>query len=165
LRHVLDLPTKRNFTNIGIIALFWVLIYGPGLFSPPLLDDADWVHAEAAQEMLTRHDYVTLHADGIRYFDKAPLLYWLTAARYSPFGFTESGTRLPLMLLVLALLLASYALGREIGGDGAGLFAALILTTAVGPYLYTRFLIRRAAKPATERLPTAARENQSGGRP
>ncbi len=91
--------------------------------------------------MLTRHDYVTLHADGIRYFDKAPLLYWLTAASYSQFGFTEFATRLPLTLLVLALLLASYALGREIGADGAGLFAALILGTAIGPYLYTRFLI------------------------
>jgi 4-amino-4-deoxy-L-arabinose transferase-like glycosyltransferase len=121
--------------------LFWALIYVPGLFSPPLLDDADSVHAEAAREMLTRHDYVTLHADGIRYFDKAPLLYWLTAASYSQFGFTEFGTRLPLMLLVLALLLASYALGRQLGGDSAGLFAALILGTAVGPYLYTRFLI------------------------
>jgi 4-amino-4-deoxy-L-arabinose transferase-like glycosyltransferase len=121
--------------------LFWALIYVPGLFSPPLLDDADSVHAEAAREMLTRHDYVTLHADGIRYFDKAPLLYWLTAASYAQFGFTEFGTRLPLTLLVLALLLASYTLGREIGGDNAGLFAALILGTAVGPYLYTRFLI------------------------
>src|SRR5579864_8415801 len=79
LRHVLDSPTKSNFFNIGIIVLFWALIYVPGLFSPPLLDDADSVHAEAAREMLTRHDYVTLHADGIRYFDKAPLLYWLTA--------------------------------------------------------------------------------------
>jgi len=141
LRHVLDSPTKRNFTNIGLIVAFWVLIYVPGLFSPPLLDDADSVHAEAAREMLTRHDYVTLHADGIRYFDKAPLLYWLTAASYSQFGFTEFGTRLPLMLFVLALLLASYALGRQLGGDSAGLFAALILGTAVGPYLYTRFLI------------------------
>jgi len=141
LRHVLDSPTKRNFTNIGLIVAFWVLIYVPGLFSPPLLDDADSVHAEAAREMLTRHDYVTLHADGIRYFDKAPLLYWLTAASYSQFGFTEFGTRLPLMLFVLALLLASYALGRQLGGNSAGLFAALILGTAVGPYLYTRFLI------------------------
>jgi 4-amino-4-deoxy-L-arabinose transferase-like glycosyltransferase len=141
LRHVLDSPAKRNFRNIGITVLFWVLIYVPGLFSPPLLDDADSVHAEAAREMLTRHDYVTLHADGIRYFDKAPLLYWLTAASYSQFGFTAFGTRLPLTLLVLALLLASYALGRQLGGDSAGLFAALILGTSVGPYLYTRFLI------------------------
>jgi 4-amino-4-deoxy-L-arabinose transferase-like glycosyltransferase len=141
LRHVLDSASKRNFINIAIIAAFWVFIYVPGLFSPPLLDDADSVHAEAAREMLTRHDYVTLHANGIRYFDKSPLLYWLTAASYSQFGFTEFATRLPLMLFVLALLFTSYTLGKELGGLNAGLFAALILATAVGPYLYTRFLI------------------------
>jgi hypothetical protein len=44
LRHVLDSTSKRNFTNIGISVLFWALIYVPGLFSPPLLDDADSVH-------------------------------------------------------------------------------------------------------------------------
>jgi len=134
-------PSRRSFANIAVIVMFWALIYVPGLFAPPLLDDADSIHAEAAKEMLLRHDYVTLHANGIRYLDKAPLLYWLTAASYSQFGFTEFATRLPLTLFVLALLLASYALGSELAGDSAGLFAALILATAVGPYLYTRFLI------------------------
>jgi 4-amino-4-deoxy-L-arabinose transferase-like glycosyltransferase len=141
LRHALELPAKRNLANVAIILVFWTLIYVPGMFAPPLLDDADSVHAEAAREMLTRHDFVTLHADGIRYFDKAPLMYWLTAASYSRFGFTEFATRLPLTILVLALLFATYALGRELAGDSAGLFAALILATSVGPYLYTRFLI------------------------
>jgi hypothetical protein len=46
----------------------------PGLFystvaliTPPLLDDADSVHAEVSREMLLRHDLVTLYANGIRY--------------------------------------------------------------------------------------------------
>ena len=133
--------SRRSFAYFAVIVMFWALIYVPGLFAPPLLDDADSIHAEAAREMLLRHDYVTLHANGIRYLDKAPLLYWLTAASYSQFGFTEFATRLPLTLFVLALLLACYALGSELAGNSAGLFAALILATAVGPYLYTRFLI------------------------
>ena len=133
--------SRPSFAYFAVIVMFWALIYVPGLFAPPLLDDADSIHAEAAREMLLRHDYVTLHANGIRYLDKAPLLYWLTAASYSQFGFTEFATRLPLTLFVLALLLACYALGSELAGNSAGLFAALILATAVGPYLYTRFLI------------------------
>src|SRR3989440_5497103 len=91
--------------------------------------------------MLTRHDYVTLHANGVRYLDKAPLLYWLTAGSYRLFGFTEFATRLPLSLLVLALLFATYALGNEVADQTAGFCAALVLGTAVGPYLYTRFFI------------------------
>src|SRR5438477_939283 len=78
----------RSFAYLLVIVVFWASIYVPGLFAPPLLDDADSIHAEAAREMLLRHDYVTLHANGIRYLDKAPLLYWLTAASYSQFRFT-----------------------------------------------------------------------------
>ena len=61
--------TSRRRYRIFLLGLFlcWLLVYVPGLFRPALLDDADSVHAEAAKEMLQRGDWVTLHADGIRY--------------------------------------------------------------------------------------------------
>ena len=49
------------------IFFLWTCIYGPGLFQPSLFDDADSAHAEAGREMLTLHDWVTLHENGIRY--------------------------------------------------------------------------------------------------
>jgi 4-amino-4-deoxy-L-arabinose transferase-like glycosyltransferase len=58
-----------------LIALWWV-IYVVGLSRPALLDDADTVHAEAAREMVQRHNWVTLYANGVRYLEKAPLMYW-----------------------------------------------------------------------------------------
>src|SRR6476646_2675670 len=65
----------RNF--LLAIVFVWAVIYLASIFTPPLLDDADTVHAEAAREMLTRNDWVTLHIDlGIRYLEKAPLMYW-----------------------------------------------------------------------------------------
>jgi 4-amino-4-deoxy-L-arabinose transferase-like glycosyltransferase len=105
------------------------------------MDDVDSLHAEAAREMLQRHDFVTMYADGVRYLDKAPFLYWVTAASYAAFGFTEFATRLPLTLFVLAGVLAVFYLARDIGGEDAGLLAGLVWVTAVGPYIYTRFLI------------------------
>jgi len=125
---------------LGIVAL-WALIYIPGLFSPPLLDDADARHAEAAREMLQRHDFVTLYVDGVRYLDKAPLPYWLNAASHAVFGINEFAVRLPVSLAALALFLSIFFLGRDLAGEKAGFFAAIILATAVGPYIYTRFFI------------------------
>ena len=125
----------------GTLTLLWALIYIPGLFSPPLLDDADSIHAEAAKEMLLRHDYVTLHANGIRYLDKAPLPYWINAASYAIFGVSEFSVRLPLSLSVLILVFVVFRLGREIAGEEAGFLSALVLVTSIGPYLYTRFFI------------------------
>jgi 4-amino-4-deoxy-L-arabinose transferase-like glycosyltransferase len=132
---------SRTSLYLCTIGLLWALIYVPGLFSPGLMDDADAVHAEASREMLSRHDFITLHANGVRYLDKAPLLYWLTAGSYAAFGFSEFSTRLPLSLFVLAALLAVFLLARDIAGNDAGFFSALILATAVGPYIFTRFLI------------------------
>jgi 4-amino-4-deoxy-L-arabinose transferase-like glycosyltransferase len=119
----------------------WIAIYSIGLSGAPLLDDADTVHAEAAKEMLQRHDWVTLYVNGERYLEKAPLMYWSVAASYKLFGISEWSTRFPLMLGVLAMILATYGLGRwSFGGEG-GFDAALVLGTALGPFLFTRFLI------------------------
>ena len=78
-------PTRHTNYSIGsiaIIGLLWVTIYLAGMFTPALLDDADSVHAEAAREMVLRHDWVTLHVNGIRYLEKAPLMYWGVASSY-----------------------------------------------------------------------------------
>lgn len=123
------------------IVLLWAIIYIPGLFSPPLLDDADSVHAEAAREMLVRHDWTTLYIDGIRYLEKAPLLYWGMAASFKVFGIKDWAARLPLILGLLALLLVTYSLGRRTMGLRAGLWAGIVLAVSIGPYLFTRILI------------------------
>src|SRR5881227_2463312 len=103
-------PRARSRVYVIIILVFWAAIYVSSLFQPALLDDADSVHAEAAREMVARHDWVTLHADGIRYLEKAPLLYWAIAASFKAFGVLEWSARLPLALAVLALLLETWSL-------------------------------------------------------
>jgi 4-amino-4-deoxy-L-arabinose transferase-like glycosyltransferase len=140
-----------------LIFLLWAAIYVPGLFHPALLDDADSVHAEAAREMVLRHDWVTLHANGVRYLEKAPLMYWAMAASFKIFGVSEWSARLPLALGTLGLLFAAYALGKYAcgqsasarvldvsnldGGKRSGLYAAIILGTGFGPYIFTRILL------------------------
>jgi len=74
-------PSLR-WVSLGLILLLWTAIYFAGIFTPPLLDDVDTIHAEAAREMVLRHDWVTMYTDGIRYLEKAPLMYWGVAASY-----------------------------------------------------------------------------------
>jgi len=131
----------RRRHSIEIITLVWGMIYLAGMFTPALLDDVDSVHAEAAREMLYRHDWVTLYTNGIRYLEKAPVMYWTIATSYRLFGVSDWSTRLPLMLGVLGLLLATYKLGQYAYGEDGGLYAAVVLATSIGPYIFTRFLI------------------------
>jgi 4-amino-4-deoxy-L-arabinose transferase-like glycosyltransferase len=131
----------RKSTHV-LIAL-WALLYGSfTLFRPPLLDDADSVHSEVAREMAVGHDWITLHANGIRYLEKAPLMYWSMALSFKLFGARDWAARLPLAFYALALFLAAEAFGRRLfASAAAGLYAALILLTSFGIFLYTRIMI------------------------
>jgi 4-amino-4-deoxy-L-arabinose transferase-like glycosyltransferase len=127
--------------SIGVIVLLWLVLHFACLFTPGLLDDVDSIYIEVAREMLQRHDYVTPYVDGIRFFDKPPLMYWMAAGSMKVFGPFDWAARLPLSLMVLALFLSVYALGRRLFGERAGFYAAIAMATSLGPYLFTRFYI------------------------
>src|SRR5579884_1460563 len=134
-------PPRRAPYFLAALFLFWLLAYGLSIFHPALLDDADSVHAEAAREIVLRHDWVTLYANGIRYLEKAPFPYWTMAVSFRCFGVHDWSARLPLALGVLALIYAVYFLGRRAFGEKGGFYSALACALVFGPYIFTRFLI------------------------
>ncbi len=136
-----SLPDRLRPASYWAIAIVFAAVYLGALFSPALLDDADSTHAEAAREMFVSGDYVTLHINGVRYLEKAPLPYWLVAISYHLFGVNEFATRLPMALSVLLLGLLSLVWGRRAFGERAGIYAALFVYTAAGVFLFTRILI------------------------
>ena len=124
-----------------MLAAVFVAVYVGSMFTPGLLDDADSTHAEAAREMVVTGDYVTLHINGVRYLEKAPLPYWLVAISYKILGVTEFSTRLPMVLSVLLLGVLGFFWARLAFGERAGIYAALFVYTCAGVYLFTRVLI------------------------
>jgi 4-amino-4-deoxy-L-arabinose transferase-like glycosyltransferase len=146
----IEIPSRPRSTLASIL-LLWLAFYASfTLFVPPLLDDADSVHAEVAREMLLRHDYVTLYANGIRYLEKAPLLYWSMAASMKTFGLFGAhrpqtlavAARIPMAFAVLLLALIVERFTRRLFHDArAGLYAALILLSSFGIFLFTRITI------------------------
>jgi len=140
--HAPGAQSRWRTRSVALIVLAWLVLHIGCLFTPGLLDDVDSVYLEVAREMLQRHDYVTPYIDGIRFFDKPPLMYWLAAGSMRLFGAHDWAGRLPLALLTLALLLATYALAlRLFDSERAALYSTLGLATCIGPFLYTRFYI------------------------
>ena len=135
------MPGRARAASYWALALVFLVVYLGSLFSPPLLDDADSTHAEAAREMFVSGDFVTLHINGVRYLEKAPLPYWLVAISYHLFGINEFATRLPMALSVLLLGLLGLIWGRRAFGERAGIYAAAFVYTAAGVFLFTRVLI------------------------
>ncbi len=64
-------------------------------------------------------DYVTLHVNGVRYLEKAPLPYWLVAASYHLFGVNEFATRLPMALSVMLLGILAAVWSRRAFDDAS----------------------------------------------
>ncbi len=133
------------------LLLLWLTFYASfTLFRPALLDDADSVHVEVAREMLLRHDYVTLYANGIRYLEKAPLLYWSMALamhvaemlRAQRPEALAAAARVPLALAVLMLTLYCEVLARRVFCSmRAGLYSGLMVLSSFGIFIFTRITI------------------------
>jgi 4-amino-4-deoxy-L-arabinose transferase-like glycosyltransferase len=73
---------------------------------------------------------VTPRLNGVLYFEKPPLYYWMVAGSLALFGMHEAAVRLPSAVAGLAGLLLALALGRAMGGARAGARAALLLGVA-----------------------------------
>ncbi|MEO6724203.1 MAG: glycosyltransferase family 39 protein, partial [Blastocatellia bacterium] len=131
----------RKYLPIASLLAFTAIIFLATSFRPSLLDDADAAHAEAAREMIERNDWVTLHINGVRYLEKAPLIYWATAVSYRLFGFNAFAVRFPMVIGILLLALTAYCFGRWAYSEKAGLYAATILASCVGMFLFTRVMI------------------------
>ncbi len=127
-----------------LLLVVFLSVHFAALFSPPLLDDADATHAQAAQHIVDSGDWVTLKVNGIRYLEKPALPYWIVAVDYHLFGQNAFATHLPLALSVLGCTILAWLWARQAWGDRAGLYAALGMLTSSGVFLFTRIFIPEA---------------------
>ncbi len=116
-------------------------LFGIGLGFAPLANPDEGRYAEVPREMLATGDFVTPRLDGIKYFEKPPLTYWLVAASLKIFGPGEAAARaIPAVFAALGVLL-TYAAGRALAGRDAGWWAAIIQATAFLYFIHARILL------------------------
>jgi 4-amino-4-deoxy-L-arabinose transferase-like glycosyltransferase len=127
-----------------LLAAIFAAVQFASLFTPPLMDDVDGSHAQAAQYFSEQSDWVTAKVNGIRYIEKPPLPYWISGALYKVFGQNVFASHLPNALAMLGLAWLAWLWAGRAWGARAGLYAGLGVLTAVGPFLFTRFIIPEA---------------------
>ncbi len=138
---LLGTGTPHRSTALLILSGLWLVIFFASLFTPPLLDDADATHANAARHVALTGDLVTLHVDGIRYLEKAPLPYWLVALSFRLFSFNTFAAHLPQAIGVLLLALLGYRWAEQAFSARAAFYTGLATLTSVGVFLFTRYFI------------------------
>ena len=124
-----------------MVLLAAAVIFFAGLGAYPLLDPDEGRYAEIPREMVESGDYITPRLNYVKYYEKPPLFYWLTAGSLILFGQNELAVRaVPAIAGCLTVLLIM-GLGRRLFGGKAGQLAGWIYTTSIIPVIMARLPI------------------------
>lgn len=117
--------------DILLITLILSIVYGVFLGTRPLMAPDEGRYAEIAREMVSMGNYLTPHLNGITYFEKPPLFYWIERTAIQWFGLNQWSLRLFPALIGIFGCLAVYGASRKLYNRTCGLLASLILGSSM----------------------------------
>jgi 4-amino-4-deoxy-L-arabinose transferase-like glycosyltransferase len=123
----------RDLSLLLAVSLPFIFL-GLGSFS--FLDPDEGMYGAIAREMAEGGDWITPHFNGVRYLEKPPLHFWLSALTISLFGPSEWAVRLWSGIPALGTVLLIWRMGEWLYGRHAGLLAGIIFATSVGVFRY-----------------------------
>ena len=121
---------QLNRSYIYLIFAFFLFVYLLPLGSRDLLSPDETRYGEIPREMIASGDWVVPHLNGLRYFEKPPLGYWIHAGSLLLFGENNFSVRFPSALAaglssILIFLLVNQIRRKEQQEDS---FPALLAT-------------------------------------
>src|SRR5664279_1837583 len=128
--------TRRERSTLLTIWFFLGLL---PLLVRPLWEPDEGRYAEIPREMLATGDWLTPHLNGVLYFEKPPLQYWLSALSMKLFGLNGAAARLPLALASGLMIWAAWRLAKRLGAREP-LWAPFMAATALLAFLVGQLL-------------------------
>jgi 4-amino-4-deoxy-L-arabinose transferase-like glycosyltransferase len=136
LRQTAFFRSVQPITWLLLIAAF-ALLWRLGDGSLAAWDEA--IYAQVSKEMVQGGDWLTLHWAYTAWFEKPPLLMWITALFYRVFEVSEFSTRMPSALSGVALVGVTYLIGKLTDDRRVGLLSAVVLLTCYHFLSFSRF--------------------------
>jgi len=113
-------------SSLAIIGLF-LLIYIAPLGTAPLAIPDEARYSEIPREMIASGDWIVPHLNGLRYFEKPVMGYWLNAISIMTFGENGFAVRFPSAIATgLSALMLFFMARRFSGGYLSGIFTASV---------------------------------------
>ncbi|AXA33795.1 ArnT family glycosyltransferase [Francisella adeliensis] len=121
---------------IGVMIVAFCMYGVPSFYSPD-----ETRYSEVAREMIVNHNFIVPHINGVIFFHKPPIIYWLTCAFMSVFGENTWGARLvnP-VLLTICLVFAYYVISKILKSRALGLYSIAVASSSVMLLFIGRYL-------------------------
>jgi 4-amino-4-deoxy-L-arabinose transferase-like glycosyltransferase len=128
-------------TRPWLAALLWLVLLLAGAARFGLLSTDEPRYAAVGQAMAATGDWVTPRLWGKPWFEKPPLIYWMTALAFRAGLEQESAPRTPVALASVALLTFLFFETRRNYGERAAWFVSALLATSAGWLAYSRIAV------------------------
>jgi 4-amino-4-deoxy-L-arabinose transferase len=116
----------------GALMILYLALYLVPLGSRPLIRPDETRYAEISREMIATGDWISPHFNGVRYFEKPVLGYWMNSASFELLGESKFAIRLPTALSAIATGLLVFFLTGMSATARAGLMASGAYLTSFG---------------------------------
>ena len=123
------------FKDLFLIFVSGLVLYLGFAFFRPLANPDEGRYAEIPREMIASGDYTTPRLNGLPYFYKPPLFYWMQCASMKAMGYNRFSIRVASSLMAVLGICMTYAAARALYGRRAGWFAAFVLATSILYYV------------------------------
>ena len=114
-------------TSIITISIILAILYLWHLGLYPLINPDEGRYAEIPREMLASGNFITPHLNGVEYFEKPALQYWVTAFFMYIFGENEFSVRLFPALCALGQIATTAYLAKKMFNRTTAFIASIIL--------------------------------------
>jgi 4-amino-4-deoxy-L-arabinose transferase len=124
-----DKNSFNKISSLAIVGLFFLIYIAPlGVLPIAIPDEARY--SEISREMIASGDWIVPHQNGLRYFEKPVMGYWINAFSIMLFGENGFAARFPSAASTgISALILFFMVRRFTGGYRSGLLSAAIFLT------------------------------------
>ncbi|MHB8253192.1 MAG: phospholipid carrier-dependent glycosyltransferase [Acidiferrobacter sp.] len=122
--------TRAWSRDILLVTLLAALLFGIMLGTRELGAPDEARYSEIPREMVATGHYISPRLDGVLYFEKPPLFYWLQTFSIRLFGLGQWSLRFWTAFFAVLGCVAVYVVGRSLYNRRTGFLSAMVLGTS-----------------------------------